>query len=168
MRGKTYQSGWPTVKGSIAEQRAVRAQVAGIATKAPAGKDTERFHAQRIRNLRHQSVQFQAGGLGVFLKFRSQQEIPAESRQMGCGHGKNADPGALAVAQAAVDRRIALRPPALENHGCPRQHLISHVRLALLERHLRPGQAFAIRTRRPDSLWVAGGTHHGQNKGGNK
>jgi len=153
---------------SVAEQRTVRAQVAGVATKSPAGNDAEGFQAQSIRNLGHELVKFEAGGLGVFLKFRPQQEVPAESWQVGCGHGKNTDPGALAVAQAAIDLSITLRPPALENFGCPRQYLFTHVRLALLERHLRPGQAFAIGSRRPDSLWVAGGTHHGNNKDDNK
>jgi hypothetical protein len=105
---------------SIPEQGSCGSQVTGITAKAFAGKDAERLHAQGVRYLGYQPVEFQVGCLRVLLELRPQEDIATESRQMVCGHGEVAGPGALAVAQRTIYIDIALRPPAAKNHGCTR------------------------------------------------
>jgi hypothetical protein len=161
MGGSNYQFARPacTAATLIAEQGPGGSQVAGVTAKSPAGDNAERLHAEGICYLGHQPVEFQSSGLRVFLELRTQQDIATESRQMVCGHGEVAGPGAPAMAQRAINIAITLRPPAAKYRGRAWQDCSAHMRLALFSIHLRPGQRLAIGSRGAHPLGIASGAY---------
>jgi len=155
----------------IAELKAVRSRVAGVADEAAAGDDTERFKARDLGHFRHQVVELQAGGVQVFFEFRSQKEGAAQSRQVVRGHLKTIPVGPVAMARGAVDLGLGFRPPGLKHVGSQGKDHGPHMHLPLGRVHFHPGQALPVHACWPHALGITDGDssddHQSQKDGRN-
>ena len=70
----------------MSEHRPFRPQMAGVTAEASAGDEAEALHPKRSGHFRHQAVQLELGGLGIFFALRPQEQLSAQPGKMICGH----------------------------------------------------------------------------------
>ena len=129
--------------------------MAGVAAETSAGDDTEALQPQSFAHRRHQVVELQPRGLGIFFELRTEEHLSTQPRQLVGGHVKVASLRTGSMAQDTVHLSKAIWSPGAEYRTGAGQNHLGHVLFLLFQVHFRPLESITGRPDRSDALGVA-------------